>query len=224
MKLTILEIRHTSVEYFVFSNEGSLILFFSHVQLSLSITHLTNVLPFTNFNKLNIDLFSQFFASIAYHFHYSSLSFTSLFLSLNSKLFKKKCRQSLLAAISDGLLAPFYQPRFHVQSTSSSLRFFWLSFRAFIAFGYFFHGFGLFNMSKTDLWVLYFFYFSRVVDCTLQYALHKAPAWAEKKFIGKPFFTLSLELPSLLTGSLSSLPVGITLVSSCSITGPLFSP
>ena len=98
-------------------------------------------------------------------------------------------------------------------------------FRAFIAFGYFFHGFGLFNMSKADLWVLYFFYFSSVVDCTLQYALYKAPAWAEKKFIvGKPFFTLSLELSSLLTASCSSLPVGITLVSSCSITGPLFSP
>ena len=100
----------------------------------------------------------------------------------------------------------------------------WLLLRAFIAFGYFCHGFGLFNMSKTDLWVLYFFYFSSVVDCTLQYALYKAPAWAEKKFIGRSFFTLSLELSSLLTGSLSSLPVGVTLVSSCSITGPLFSP
>ena len=160
MKLTIFEIRHTSVEYFVFSNEGSLILFFSHVQLSLSITHLTNVLPFTNFNELNIDLFSQLFASIAYHFHYSSLSFTSLFLSLNSKLFKKKCRQSLLAAISDGLLAPFYQPRFHVQSISSSLRFFWLFLELLqllvtlsMAFDF------LTLLSYTYLWVLYFFLF-----------------------------------------------------------------
>lgn len=99
----------------------------------------------------------------------------------------------------------------------------WLLLRAFIAFGYFVHGCGLFDMSELNLSLgfVYFFSFSTVLDCTLQYALCKAPL-ADMKLICKPFFTLSLELPSLLTGSCFFLPVGITLVSSCTVTGLQF--
>ena len=129
----------------------------------------------------------------------------------------------IINEIIDGLLAPILPATLPRSFYLFLFVIFWLFLRAFIAFGYFVHGFGLFNMSELHLSLgfIYFFYFSSVLDCTLQYALCKAPL-AEMKFILKPFFTLSLELPSLLTGSCCSLPFGITLVSSCTITGPLF--
>lgn len=99
----------------------------------------------------------------------------------------------------------------------------WLLLRAFIAFGYFVHGCGLFDMSELNLSLgfIYFFYFSTVLDCTLQYALCKAPL-ADMKLICKPFFYPFFRIAFPSYRLMFFPPFGITLVSSCTITGLQF--
>ena len=98
-------------------------------------------------NKLNIDLSLDFLPPLLFIF----IILRSLLLPFSSpsiQICLKKCRQSLLAAISDRLLAPILPATLPRSIYFFRFVIFSLFFRALIAFGYFFQGFGRFNISE----------------------------------------------------------------------------